>query len=64
MENNENKNNNMGRKFTYITEYNGEHMSKLKNIPCKYHIIQIKNEKIKKSAWTTKTTQISKKKSV
>lgn len=46
MENNENKNNNMGRKFTYITEYNGEHMSKLKNIPCKYHIIQIKNEKI------------------
>lgn len=46
MENNENKNNNMGRKFTYITEYNGEHMSKLKNIPCKYHVIQIKNEKI------------------
>lgn len=46
MENNENKNNNMGRKFAYITEYNGEHMSKLQNIPCKYHIIQIKNEKI------------------
>jgi hypothetical protein len=46
MENIENKNNNMGRKFTYITEYNEEHMGKLKNIPCKYHIIQIKNEKI------------------
>ena len=46
MENNDNKNNIMGRKFTYITEYNGEHMSKFKNIPCKYHIIQIKNEKI------------------
>jgi hypothetical protein len=46
MKNNENKNNNMGRKFTYITEYNEEHMGKLKNIPCKYHIIQIKNEKI------------------
>jgi len=46
MENNENKNNNMGRKFTYIAEYHGEHMSKLQNIPCKYHIIQTKNEKI------------------
>ena len=46
MENNDNKNNNMGRKFTYKTEYNGEHMSKLQNIPCKYHVIQINNENI------------------